>query len=83
MKIDGKEISKELMAKTLTCDSPEELVKLAKESGLELTTEQAKTFLEEMDEMDLTKEQLQQVAGGGTWGDAFEKFASCPEKHGY
>ncbi len=64
MKIDNMEIPKELLAKAGTCKTPEDLVKLAKETGLELTIEQAKTFLAEMDELDLTAEQLQQVAGG-------------------
>ncbi len=64
MKINGNEIPKEVMAKALTCDTPEDLVKLAKDNGLELTTEQAKAFLDEMGEVDLTSDQLQKVAGG-------------------
>ena len=34
MKIDGNEISKEALAKAMLCDTPEELVKLAKEKQI-------------------------------------------------
>ena len=65
MKINGKEISKELMAKAMQCDTPEELVKVAKDEGFELTAEQAEAYLSEMEEIDLSSEQMKQVAGGG------------------
>ena len=64
MKIDGKEISKELIAKAMQCDTPEELVKLAKTEGIEMTVEQAEAYLSEMEEIDLSSEQMKQVAGG-------------------
>ncbi len=67
MKINNKEISKELLAKAMTSETPEELMKLAAEAGINLTKEQAQAFLEEMDEVDLSSDQLQQVAGGGNW----------------
>ncbi len=67
MKIDGKEVSKELLAQAISCDTPEELMKLTAESGIKLTKEQAQTFLDEMDEVDLSSDQLQQVAGGAEW----------------
>ncbi len=80
MKIDGKELSKELMAKALTCDTPEELVKLAKENGMEITKDEAEAFLSEMDEMDLSSNQLQKVAGGGFWGEFADHLADCPAR---
>ncbi len=69
MKINGKEIPKELLAKAMTSETPEELVKLAKEAGIELSGEQAETFLSELDEVDLDPEQMRQVAGGECWLD--------------
>ena len=33
MKINGNEISKETLSKAMLCDTPEELVKLAKETA--------------------------------------------------
>ncbi len=77
MKIDDKKISKEMIAKAMTCDTPEELVKLAKEAGLEITTEQAKVFLDELDEVDLTSDQLKAAAGGG--GACWKNLFYCPE----
>lgn len=65
MKINGQEISREVLAKALQCDTPEELVALAKENGFEITTKQAEAYLVEMEDIDLDSAQLKQVAGGG------------------
>ena len=64
MKIDGKEISKELLAKAMQCDTPEELVALAKEHGFEITTKQAEAYLVELEDFDLDSEQMKKVSGG-------------------
>ncbi len=77
MKISGKEIPKELLAKAMTCEAPEELVKLAKEAGLELSGEQAKAFIAELDEIDLDSEQMRDVAGGGCWNLCSKHMPSC------
>ena len=65
MKIDGKEISKDIVAKAMQCDTPEELVKVAKDEGVEITVEQAEAWLTEMEDIDLSSDQMKQVAGGG------------------
>ena len=64
MKIDGKEISKELLAKAMACETAEELVALAKENGVEITNEQAQAYLAESANNELDDEQLEKVAGG-------------------
>ena len=64
MKIDGNVISKEVLAKAMTCDTPEELVKLAKDQGVELTKEEAEAYLSELEDLDLDSAQLSKVAGG-------------------
>jgi predicted ribosomally synthesized peptide with nif11-like leader len=64
MKINGQEISREVVGKALQCDTPEELMALAKEHGFEITTEQAKAYLAEMEDIDLDSEQMKKVAGG-------------------
>ena len=64
MKIDGNVISKQVQAKAMTCDTPEELVKLAKENGVELTVEQAEAYIAEIEDIDLDSAQLKEVAGG-------------------
>lgn len=65
--VNGKDVSREILAKAMQCESPEELVKLAKEQGIELTAEEAEAFLTEMEEIDLDSEMLKNVAGGGCW----------------
>ncbi len=65
MKVNGQEISREVLAKALQCDTPEELVALAKKEGFEITTKQAEAYLAEMEDIDLDSAQLKQVAGGG------------------
>ncbi len=77
MKINGKEIPKELLAKAMTCETPEELAKLAKEAGVELSEDPAKAFLSELDEIDLDSEQMRQVAGGGCWALCSKHKPSC------
>ena len=70
MKINGQEISKDVLAKAMQCDTPEELVKLAKENGVDLTKEQAEAYLSEIEDIDLDSEQLKKAAGGvGTGAD--------------
>ena len=64
MEIKGKEISKELVAKAMQCDTPEDLVKLAKESGVELTVKEAEAYLIELEDIDLDTAQMKRVAGG-------------------
>ncbi len=64
MKLNGNEISKETLAKAMLCDTPEALVALAKESGVELTKEEAAAYLSEMEDIDLDSSQMRKVAGG-------------------
>ena len=67
MKIDGNVISKEVLAKAMTCDTPEELVKLAKENGVELTAKEAEAYLSEFEDVDLDSAQMKKVAGGSCY----------------
>ncbi len=73
MKINGSEISKEVLAKAMACDTPEELVKLAKENGIELTMQEAEAYLTEMEDIDLDSSQMKQVAGGKCYYDYAEE----------
>ena len=52
-KINEVQITKELMAKAMQCDTPEELVKLAKDAGIE--------------DVDLDSAQMKKVAGGSCY----------------
>ena len=69
--IDPKLVTKEMLAKAMDCKTPEELVSLAKESGVTLTTDEAKKYLAEIDNfsVDLSEEDMAKVAGGTKcWG---------------
>ena len=63
-KINPNEISKELMAKAQACETPEELLKLAKENGYELTKEAAEAYIAEGGTVDLSDEEMSKAAGG-------------------
>lgn len=57
--MDFEGISPELLEKARTCQTPEEIFKLAEEAGV-----------------DLSEQQLEAIAGGGSWGCDYEP---CPE----
>ena len=63
-KINPNEISKELLAKAQACETPEELLTLAKENGYELTKEEAEAFLAEGGVADVPDEEMSKAAGG-------------------
>ena len=83
MKYNGNEISKEALSKAMLCDTPEELVKLAKENGVELTKEEAEAYLSEMEDIDLDSDQLKKAAGGFGEGKEYEKKPNAPQCRGY
>ena len=62
--IKTKELSKELIVKAMQCETPEELIELAKEEGVELTQEEAEAYLAELEDFELSSNDLKQVAGG-------------------
>ena len=57
-------LSEEVIAKAMQCETPEQLVELAKSEGIELTVEEAQAYLDEMDDIELDSKQLKSVAGG-------------------
>jgi len=69
MPINKNEITKEMMAKAMQCETAEELMAIAKVGGIEMTKEEAEAYLAEMDDMELDGEVLKQVAGG----DCYDK----------
>ena len=69
-KIDPKLMTKEMLEKAMACETPEELVALAKEKGIELTAEEAKDYIKQIEGIDveLSDDQMNAVAGGSfTW----------------
>ena len=66
-------LSEELIAKAMQCETAEELVELAKSEGMELTEDEAEAYLAEMDDIELDSQQLRAVAGGWCPSDCNEK----------
>ena len=79
--IDPKFMTKEMLEKAMACETPEALMKLAKDNGLELTAEQAKGYLAQLEDVDvqLTDEQLLQAAGGKNGGTCWSACDDCPD----
>ena len=67
--IDPKLLTKEVLGKAVTCKTPEDLIALAKENGVELSAEDAKQYLEKLEnfDVDISAEDLEKVAGGRCW----------------
>ena len=64
MPINKNELTKEQIAKAMSCETAEELMALAKAGGVELTKEEAEAYMAEMDDVELDSDALKQVAGG-------------------
>ncbi len=63
-KLNLNSLTKEQIELASKCQTPEELIELAKEAGIELTKEEAQAYLDELENMELDKETLDKVAGG-------------------
>lgn len=79
--------SKELIEKAQECETPEQLIELAKTEDIELTKEEAEAYLAQLQDVELDSENLEKVAGGcgrkGWWmgGDCASQSASCWAKN--
>ena len=80
MPINKNELTKEQIAKAMSCETVEELMELAKSEGIELTKEEAEAYLAETDDVELDSDTLKLVAGGGMsyCSDLFT-FKKAPE----
>ena len=64
MPINKNELTKEQIAKAMSCETVEELMELAKAEGIELTKEEAEAYMAEMENVELDSDALKNVAGG-------------------
>jgi len=71
MPIDKSKLTKEMLVKAEQCETAEQLVALAKSEGFEITKEEAEAYLAELDNSELDAEDLDKVAGGACWSNAF------------
>ena len=64
-----KNLTPELIAKAKTAESAEKLFEIAKENGVELTAEEAKTYFAQLNANGaVSDDELELVAGGGLFG---------------
>ena len=59
-------ITKEQIEKAMACESAEELMKLAKSEGYDITKDEAEAYLAELSVRDLDDEEMRAVAGGAS-----------------
>ena len=62
--IDRSKLTKQQLEKVHECKTAEELMALAKAEGYEITEEEAEAYLDEMENYELDKNDLDKVAGG-------------------
>ena len=67
MPINKNEITKEMIAKAMQCETADELIALANSEGIELTKEEAEAYLAELEDFELDSDVLRNVAGGGIY----------------
>ena len=67
MPINEKQITNEMIAKAMQCETADELIALANSEGIELTKEEAEAYLAELEDFELDSDVLQKVAGGGIY----------------
>ena len=67
MPINKNELTKEMIAKAMQCETAEDLIALAKAEGIDLTKEEAEAYMAELADVELDEEVLQKVAGGKCW----------------
>ena len=65
MPIDKSKITKEMLEKALKCKTADELIALAKTSGMEITKDEAEAYLADLEDFELDSEHLEKIAGGG------------------
>ena len=64
MPIDKSKLTKEMIEKAMTCQTADDLIALAKDNGIDITREEAESYLDELDNMELDTDTLAHVAGG-------------------
>ena len=62
-------LSEELIAKAMQCETPEQLIELAKNEDYYLTLDEAEAYLNEFEDFNLDSQQFKAVASGSCWGD--------------
>ena len=69
MSINKKELTKEQIMKAMQCKTADELMKLAKAEGFDITKDEAAAYMAELADVELDEVQLNKAAGGGCYPD--------------
>ena len=69
MGINKNELTAEQIRKAMECKDADELMKFAKSEGYDITKEEAESYIEELSDIELDKENLGKIAGGGCYPD--------------
>ncbi len=64
MPIDKSKLTKDMLARAAMCQTAEELIALAKTSGIEITKAEAEAYLDELEDFELKDGELKHIAGG-------------------
>ena len=80
MLINKNEMTKEQIAKAMSCETVEELMEFTKSEGIELTKEEAEAYLTEMEDVELDSDVLTKVAGGRCYTDCPSERYHCHSK---
>lgn len=76
-----QKITQELIEKAKAMGRPEEIMKLAKEAGVELTIEEAQAYFSQLHNTgELPDDELDNVAGGGCGGGGYPPCPVCGGK---
>ena len=67
--INEAKLTREQILKAMACETPEELIALAKAGGYEITKEEAEAYIAELSDFELDGETLVQAAGGSCYGN--------------
>lgn len=64
MPIDKSKLTNDMLEKAANCKTADELIALAKKSGIEITKAEAEAYLDELQNVELKDGELKHIAGG-------------------
>jgi len=64
MPVNKNELTQEMITKAMQCKDADELIALAKSGGIEITKEEAESYMTELSDFELDDIELKRIAGG-------------------
>ena len=74
-----KTLTKEQLQKAAMCKNADELMKLAKSEGFDLTVDEAEAYIAEMADVELDEETLSKAAGGDCYTHCADRTCKLKE----